>query len=214
MTNIDANTTQTNDNQKLPDPADPIIEVGPNPDLTQGAKFDANKPRPDLLAWDVVAHLPGVMRNASLSLGDAPIRVDVFDVVAILHDWFHGRVPVNAVFNAYARATLLTGILVADERAVETDDAEAMTLGLWETAKVLAFGAAKYAPRNWEKGILFSRVYAAALRHALAFNGGEDKDSETGISHLAHLACCCMFLAAFVNRNMIQFDDRAQATRP
>lgn len=76
------------------------------------------------------------------------------------------------------------------------------------TVDVLAFGAAKYAPRNWEKGIVYSRVYAAALRHMTAWWMGEDGDQETGLSHLDHAACCLMFLQAYTKRGIPGLDDR------
>ena len=34
-------------------------------------------------------------------------------------------------------------------------------------------------------------------RHIFAWWGGEDKDPETGFSHLAHAACCLLFLMEF-----------------
>lgn len=63
-----------------------------------------------------------------------------------------------------------------------------------EVAKVLAFGAKKYDAWNWKKGFAWSRLIGAALRHLFAFARGEDKDAETGLSHLAHAACCVLFL--------------------
>lgn len=45
-------------------------------------------------------------------------------------------------------------------------------------------GAKKYAERNWEKGMSFSRCYASAMRHMLAFWSGEDNDAETGSPHV------------------------------
>lgn len=68
---------------------------------------------------------------------------------------------------------------------------------LEEIIKVLGFGATKYAPRNWEKGIEYCRVYAALQRHINAWFQGEALDPETGISHLAHAGCCLMFLLHF-----------------
>lgn len=47
-----------------------------------------------------------------------------------------------------------------------------------------AVGAAKYAERNWEKGMSWSRCYASAMRHLLAFWGGEEIDAETGTPHV------------------------------
>jgi hypothetical protein len=74
-------------------------------------------------------------------------------------------------------------------------------------AEVLDFGASKYAPRNWELGMDWSRPYAALLRHMLAWWGGEDKDPETGLSHLAHAGCCIGFLITYERRNAGR-DDR------
>lgn len=68
---------------------------------------------------------------------------------------------------------------------------------LVQIAQVLTFGAKKYEAQNWRKGLAWSRVLGAALRHLMAFNDGEDKDPETGLSHLAHLGCCTMFLLEY-----------------
>jgi Domain of unknown function (DUF5664) len=67
-------------------------------------------------------------------------------------------------------------------------------LALVELGKVLDFGATKYSAHNWRGGIEWQRVLNATLRHVNAFNGGEDVDPETGISHMAHAMCNCMFL--------------------
>ena len=61
-------------------------------------------------------------------------------------------------------------------------------------AEVLTFGAKKYEAHNWRGGLEYSRVLGAAMRHLLAYNDGEDKDPESGLSHLAHLGCCVLFL--------------------
>jgi hypothetical protein len=71
--------------------------------------------------------------------------------------------------------------------------------------KILEFGAAKYAPRNWESGIAYSRVFRAAMDH-YAYRG--DVDAETGLPHRHHFLCCYMFLAAYTARGQHQFDDR------
>ena len=76
-----------------------------------------------------------------------------------------------------------------------------------QTATVLAFGAEKYAAHNWRKGFVWSRPLAAAMRHITAFNAGEDKDPESGLSHLAHAACCIMFLLEFEKTHK-ELDDR------
>lgn len=65
---------------------------------------------------------------------------------------------------------------------------------LLEVAKVLEFGSRKYEDDNWRKGFKWKRLYGAALRHLLAHKEGEDKDPESGITHLAHATCCLLFL--------------------
>lgn len=67
---------------------------------------------------------------------------------------------------------------------------------------ILSFGASKYAPRNWEKGLDWGRIYAALQRHLWAWWNLEDKDSETGRSHLWHAACCITFLVAYEQRGI------------
>jgi hypothetical protein len=76
--------------------------------------------------------------------------------------------------------------------------------------KVLMFGATKYDPWNWSKGIKFSRLFAALMRHMWAWYRGETNDPETGLNHLAHAGCCLMFLLSYSQRKdyLEQFDDR------
>lgn len=62
-------------------------------------------------------------------------------------------------------------------------------------AKVLTFGAAKYAPNSWQHvDDRRNRYYASLMRHLNAYRKGEKLDSESGLSHLAHAACNVMFL--------------------
>jgi hypothetical protein len=65
------------------------------------------------------------------------------------------------------------------------------------TAEVLAFGAKKYAEHNWRKGMDWTRLLRAAKGHIQDFIDGEDKDPESGLSHLSHAACCIMFLQEY-----------------
>lgn len=69
---------------------------------------------------------------------------------------------------------------------------------LEEVALVLNFGAKKYGDWNWKGGFKYGRLSAAAMRHLFAWSTGEDKDPESGYSHLAHAACCVLFLLDFV----------------
>lgn len=79
-----------------------------------------------------------------------------------------------------------------------------------ELARVLTFGAKKYAAENWRKGITFKRVIAACLRHTWAILRGEDRDPETGLLHAAHLQCEAMFLTSYMlnPERYRSFDDR------
>jgi hypothetical protein len=69
-----------------------------------------------------------------------------------------------------------------------------------QIAQVLEFGANKYGDRNWEKGMHWSRPFSALMRHMWAWWRGEDRDPETGLSHLAHAGCCILFLLSYEGR--------------
>ena len=79
--------------------------------------------------------------------------------------------------------------------------------------EILTFGAAKYAPRNWELGMSWGRVHGALLRHLMAWWGGEEADPETGKPHLWHAGCCIAFLIAYEARG-IGTDDRPKGEQP
>ena len=80
-----------------------------------------------------------------------------------------------------------------------------------EIIEVLEFGAAKYQENNWqhvENGR--QRYYDALMRHIEAWWLGEKRDPESGRTHLAHAACCLVFLM-WIDRDMSdrkQLDER------
>lgn len=84
---------------------------------------------------------------------------------------------------------------------------------LEELAKVLDFGKRKYDAHNWRGGITWSRVIDSALRHINAFNDGEDMDPESGLNHIAHAMCNCMFLLNYY-RTHKEKDDRYKKELP
>lgn len=61
---------------------------------------------------------------------------------------------------------------------------------VYAVAQVRAFGAKKYDRDQWKLGFSINRSCAAALRHIFQFLSGETNDEESGLSHLAHAACC------------------------
>jgi len=74
---------------------------------------------------------------------------------------------------------------------------------------VLTFGAKKYAPYNWAKGIKYSKIIAAMKRHLLAIEQGDDVDGESGLLHIDHIACNAAFLQTFMRHaHYAEFDDR------
>lgn len=101
-----------------------------------------------------------------------------------------------------------------DQEKIRTDLYS--TLALEELAKVLTFGAKKYASDNWRLGMSWRRLIGAAIRHLFAFMRGEDNDPETGLSHLAHAMCCIMFLLEYVltgNGSDDRWDERNRVSK-
>jgi hypothetical protein len=75
-------------------------------------------------------------------------------------------------------------------------------------AEVFTFGAKKYDSWNWAKGIKYSRLYGALLRHMTAWYKGEEIDPESGKSHLYHAGCCLMMLIDTQKNLDKSLDDR------
>ena len=62
-------------------------------------------------------------------------------------------------------------------------------------AEVLTFGAAKYAPNNWQIVENGQERYLDALyRHLEAYRSGEYLDPESELPHLNHVLCNAAFL--------------------
>ena len=80
---------------------------------------------------------------------------------------------------------------------------------LAEVANVFTIGAHKYGDRNWEKGLSWSRVFAAMMRHAWAWWWGEKLDPEDKQHHLASVAWAALVLMQYEVTNS-GFDDREE----
>ena len=66
---------------------------------------------------------------------------------------------------------------------------------LLEMVAVLTYGAKKYSPDNWKKlENARQRYFDAANRHMWEWFGGEERDQESGLHHLAHAMSSLMFL--------------------
>jgi hypothetical protein len=73
--------------------------------------------------------------------------------------------------------------------------------------KVLEYGATKYAPNNWKKGMPVTQVSESLMRHLFAFLKGEDVDPESGCRHISHVMCNAMFIE-YIMREKPHYDNR------
>ena len=73
--------------------------------------------------------------------------------------------------------------------------------------EVLEYGANKYAPDNWKKGMPVKEVAESLMRHLFAFLDGEDVDPESGCRHISHVMCNAMFIE-FILREKAHYDNR------
>lgn len=67
-------------------------------------------------------------------------------------------------------------------------------------ARLYAMGAQKYDARNWEKGMDWSRLFAALQRHSWKWFRGETFDAEDGQHHLLSVIWCAMALYTYQAR--------------
>ena len=72
---------------------------------------------------------------------------------------------------------------------------------LFDIAEVRAFGVKKYKdPDNWKK-VEIQRYRDAAFRHFMAYlDDSHGNDKESGLPHLAHVACNIAFLCELENK--------------
>ena len=61
-------------------------------------------------------------------------------------------------------------------------------------AEALTYGAKKYKVNNWRKTKDIECYISALTRHLDAWRSGEDKDEESGLSHLCHMAANLAFI--------------------
>lgn len=85
-------------------------------------------------------------------------------------------------------------------------------VALEQTAWVHKLGNDKYGPFNWRKtGVCATTYVSAIMRHLNAWRDGEDRDPESGISHIAHIATSCNILMDAAACGTLQ-DDRNKRT--
>lgn len=73
-----------------------------------------------------------------------------------------------------------------------------LALPLKAVVAVLSYGAQKYEAESWKNVPDAKRRYEDAFdRHLNAWRSGEMHDDESGLHHLAHVACNCLFILWF-----------------
>lgn len=77
---------------------------------------------------------------------------------------------------------------------------------IWMLADVTTQGSKKYAERNWEKGMKWSKLVGCMFRHAIKWIAGETHDKETGCHHLAMVAWNALALATYQLRGVGEND--------
>ena len=163
-----------------------------------GARKNAGKPQWWQLPVFVLPDISVGYLNALIGVGLSVEYPTVLGVIESLGAWQrgHGRPNSSSTHLTIAMGRML--YLLAAEAGIEHPSRVNPPLrALESTVRVLEFGAVKYKPGNWAKGMPWSVCLSCALSHLLAAEGGELLDKESGISHLAHAMCNLIFLKAY-----------------
>lgn len=80
-------------------------------------------------------------------------------------------------------------------------------IAILEMAKSFTYGAQKYSPDNYKKGINFRRLIDAAYRHILSIADGVDVDEESGNLHAASVMSN-MAMLIYMMKHKPEMDDR------
>lgn len=68
--------------------------------------------------------------------------------------------------------------------------------------RVAEFGAKKYAPWNWTKGLARVQIICSMLRHIFCYLRGEDYDKDSGLLHTDHILWNACALSHNVYHNL------------
>lgn len=128
--------------------------------------------------------------TTSTPLGEAPLKGAKFE-------WFQGKLidPFSPnVANKDLRLTKAEGLRF-DEGKNRLDLIPPEWE--WELGRVLTEGAKKYADRNWELGMDYSKVVGPLRRHLNAYLRGERIDPTDGTLHAAKVAWNALVLMTY-----------------
>lgn len=82
---------------------------------------------------------------------------------------------------------------------------------MMKLVEVYSMGAGKYGDYNWRKGMAWSRIFAAMMRHAWNWWAGQKNDPVDGQHHLASVAWAALTLMQY-EVDQTKFDDRYKET--
>lgn len=125
-----------------------------------------------------------------LSIGDRPLRLRHYEEMEYMAQFWEGK----------------TGALYEVLGGLDP-------LELIDAARVLEYGAKKYAMWNWAKGMPWSVPMACYLRHMLTYGDVASLDEESGLPHRAHAVCNLIMLGHYAE-NCPDLDDRPEELRP
>ena len=125
-----------------------------------------------------------------LSIGDRPLSPRHYDEMEYMAQFWEGN----------------TGALYEVLGGLEPSE-------LIDAARVLEYGAKKYAMWNWAKGMQWSVPMGCYLRHMLTYGDVASLDEESGLPHRAHAVCNLIMLGHFAE-NCPDMDDRPEELRP
>ena len=135
-------------------------------------------------------------------------KVTMADYPPSAFDIAAGRAEEMLAMYPEVRTTSATG----GEKGVKPERYDLIPkLPLDVVARIMGYGAEKYADHNYRKGYEWSKSYAALMRHLTAFWDGEDLDPESGLPHLGHAMFHCMALLIFAEEHP-EYDDRYATT--
>jgi len=69
-----------------------------------------------------------------------------------------------------------------------------------ELPRVLEFGSIKYDRGNWMLGLDLNEIKDSMQRHLAELIDGNELDEESGLHHIGHIMCNCMFYMYHKNK--------------
>lgn len=80
-------------------------------------------------------------------------------------------------------------------------------------AEALQYGAEKYGRDNYHAGLSSNRLIGALERHLELWKNKEEVDSESGLSHLSHMAATLQMIVDSIALGSLQDDRKAMTTQ-